>query len=535
MGILYIKVPMKYFLILLLILLTTACTAPTLSQKLHNGSVKALNNSLDNNTYNKKISILQIDELYFPESDIYTHLFSDKDIKLNYDYEPKNDIYEIKPVINSTVRYYIDQYSKRYPGYFQQYIERSNKYIYLIKDALRREGLPLQLAVLPFAESGFRTDAYSHMGAGGMWQFMPETGKIYDLKINYWVDERRDFEKATKAAVKHLKYLYENLGDWYLAIAAYNAGFYRVYYGIKKYNTNDFFELAKTGYLKKETIHYVPKFIAFSILYYNYLEYGFEPPSTPPLFYEKINLNQPVNLYVIADLLNIDIDTLKELNPDLKKPITPPDDSYSLKVPYGMKDILKDKIAKIPHQDLLKVKIYKARNGEYVENIAKKFNISKENIMEVNGLKYSRILYDTYIFIPDSNFMQMEYAKAFINEIKIDAPKVHIVKSGENLYDIAHKYGLSLYDVISYNKGINPRLIRPGQAIIITPPDDTNKVALKKSVQKKKTNSGKYIVQKGDTLWKIASEFNISVEKLMKKNNLKTATLMPGDRLIIAD
>jgi membrane-bound lytic murein transglycosylase D len=534
MGILYIKTVMRYILISLLILLT-ACASPTISQKLHKGRDIALNNSVDNNTYNKKIPPLQIDELTFSEIDINSYLFSDKQIRLNYDYVSNDELYDIAPVITPRVRYYIDRYSKKFPSYFQQYLERANKYIYLIKDTLRREGLPMQLAVLPFAESGFLTDAYSHMGAGGMWQFMPETGKIYGLKINYWVDERRDFEKATKAAAKHLKYLYENLGDWYLAIAAYNAGFYRVYYGVKKYNTNDFFKLAKTGYLKKETIDYVPKFIAFSILYYNYLEYGFEPPSTPPLFYEKINLNQPVNLYVIADLLNIDIDTLKELNPDLKKPITPPDDSYSLKVPYGMKDILKAKIANMSPQDLLKVKIYKAKNGEYVENIAKKFNVSKDNIMAVNGLKYSRILYDTYIFIPDSDFMQMEYAKAFINEIKMVAPKVHIVKSGENLYNIAHKYGLSLYDVISYNKGINPRLIRPGQAIIITPPEDTNKVALKKTAPKKKTNSGKYIVQKGDTLWKIANEFNTSVEKIMKKNNLKTATLMPGDKLIVAD
>jgi len=490
---------------------------------------------IQENTVKKKVvEDFTIESLYNPSFDVNGYLFDEQELVLNYEYVIKSNKYDIPPVITPRVRYYLDMYTKKYPASFQNFLERSNKYIYLVKDILKREGLPLQLAILPFAESGYNTDAYSYVGAGGMWQFMPSTGKIYGLDINYWVDERRDFEKSTIAAAKHLKYLYENLGDWYLAIAAYNAGFYKVYYGTKKYNTNDFFKLAKKRYLKYETKDYVPKFIALSIIYYNYIQYGFDSPSSSPLFYEKINLKQPVNLYVIADLINTDIETLKELNPDLKKPITPPNDKYNLKVPYGTKSFLKEKIAKMPPKELLKVKIYKAKQGEYVKNIANRFQSNIDDIMKVNSLKYSRILYDTYLFIPESGFMETAFANDFIQDVKIYAPKVHIVKSGESLYTIAHKYGLTLNDVIKNNRDINPRLIRPGQPIVIS--QNYSKKTLKRKKYYSPTRkliNGKYIVQSGDTLWDIARDFKTSVDKLMKINNLKTAELRPGEKLSI--
>jgi len=488
----------------------------------------------ENAVKKKVVEDFTIESLYNPSFDVDGYLFDEQELVLNYEYVIKSNKYDIPPVITPRVRYYLDMYTKKYPASFQNFLERSNKYIYLVKDILKREGLPLQLAILPFAESGYNTDAYSYVGAGGMWQFMPSTGKIYGLDINYWVDERRDFEKSTIAAAKHLKYLYENLGDWYLAIAAYNAGFYKVYYGTKKYNTKDFFKLAEKRYLKYETKDYVPKFIALSIIYYNYIQYGFDSPSSSPLFYEKINLKQPVNLYVIADLINTDIETLKELNPDLKKPITPPNDEYNLKVPYGTKSFLKEKIAKMSPKELLKVKIYKAKQGEYVKNIANRFQSNIDDIMKVNGLKYSRILYDTYLFIPESGFMQTAFANDFIQDVKIYAPKVHIVKSGESLYTIAHKYGLTLNDVIKNNRDINPRLIRPGQPIVISQNDSQKTLKRKKYYSPtRKLINGQYIVQSGDTLWDIARDFKTSVDKLMKINNLKTAELRPGEKLSI--
>lgn len=523
-------------LIICCLILISACTPirGNFNSKPEVDNVTTTKDIQKNIVKKKVVEDFTIEGLYCPSFDISEYLFDEKKFVLNYEYVINNNRYDIPLVVTPRVRYYLEMYTKKYPASFQNFLERSNKYIYLVKDILNREGLPLQLAILPFAESGYDTDAYSYVGAGGMWQFMPSTGKIYGLDINYWIDERRDFEKATIAAAKHLKYLYKNLGDWYLAIAAYNAGFYKIYNGLKKYKTNDFFKLAEKRYLKYETKDYVPKFIAFSIIYYNYLQYGFDPPSTSPLFYEKINLKQPVNLYVIADLIDTDVETLKELNPDLKKPITPPNDEYNLKVPYGTKSFLEEKIAKMSPNELLKVKIYKSKRGEIIENIAKRFKVNVDDIIKVNSLKYKRILYDTYLFIPEKDFMQMSFAKDFIEDVKIYAPKVHIVKSGETLWNIAHKYGLTLKDLIKNNRDIDPKSIRPGQPIVIAQNVSQKTLKREKSYSTKRSLiNGQYIVQSGDTLWDIARDFNTSVDKLIKINNLKTAELKPGEKLNI--
>ncbi|MGA1862149.1 LysM peptidoglycan-binding domain-containing protein [Deferribacter thermophilus] len=449
----------------------------------------------------------------------------DKKLSLNLDsenYDQKN--YDIPIVINKRVKYFIKRYTKTYPTTFQKWLNNANKYIYIVKDIFRRMGLPTDLACLPFAESGFDVYAYSPAGAGGMWQFMESTGKIYGLKNNFWMDERRDFEKATIAAAKYLKYLYEYFNDWYLAIAAYNGGFYKVMKATQRYKTKDFFKLSKYRYLKRETKDYVPKFIALTIIYKNYLRYGFEPPTSDPLLFDKIKLNQPVNLYVIADLLNTDFDTLKELNPALKKPITPPDDEFALRIPFGTKHILEQKIANMSPEELLQVKIYYAKKKESLKRIAKKFNISVNSIKKLNGLYYDYILFSGPIFIPIKKYEKSLAMQNFKNDINAIIPKVYIVKRGDTFYGIAHRFGMTVGKLLKLNKGINPRLIRPGDPIIIS------KESYKYSYNKK---TRKYRIQKGDTLWDIAKRFNTTVEKLKRKNKLKTTLLTPGDYLII--
>ena len=480
-----------------------------------------------------------LEELYAPEFNIPLLTKEEKDLYLNYEYVIKEDTFDFPLVINHQVESHIRYYSKIYPSTFRNWMEKANKYIYLVKDILRREGLPQQLAILPFVESGYDVEAYSHMGAGGMWQFMPTTGKSYGLKVNEWLDERRDFEKATHAAVRHLNELYRQLGDWYLAIGAYNAGLYKIYSGIKKYKTEDFFTLSKYRYLKNETKEYVPKFIALSILYYKYEQYGFSPPTTQPLLYEKVNFSQPVNLFVIADIIGSNYNYLRELNPDLKKPITPPDDDYSLKIPYGKKESLLEKINGLKPEDLLQVKIYKGKTGESITSIANKFKVSEDEIKGLNGFRYSKLLFDTYVFIPIPGKFDKRYQNEFANAVKIDTPKVHVVKKGENLYNIAHKYGLSLNELISYNKGVNPKLIKPGQPLIVASDyKNIKKVTVKNSYKKKSSpqlDGNKYRVKSGDSLWSIASTFNTSVSEIKKLNNLTSTVLKPGRILEIPD
>lgn len=473
----------------------------------------------------KKKILPDLDEKLFsldtPELNIdYSDLF-DKELALNMDSETFNQKnYDIPIVINDRVKFFIKRYTKLYPTTFQRWLNNANKYIYIVKDIFRRMGLPTDLACLPFAESGFDVYAYSWADAGGMWQFMNSTGKIYGLRNNFWLDERRDFEKATVAAAKYLKYLYEYFGDWYLAIAAYNAGFYKVLKATQRYKTKDFFKLARYRYLKRETKDYVPKFIALTVIYKNYLKYGFEPPETEPLIYDKIKLSQPVNLYVIADLLDTDFETLKELNPALKKPITPPNDDFELRIPYGTKNYLEKKIASMSPEELLQVKIYYAKRKESIARIAKKFRVSKKSIKKLNKLYYDYILFSGPIFIPIKRYEKSLAMQNFSNDINAVIPRVYIVRRGDTFYGIAHKYGLTVGQLMKLNKGINPRLIRPGDPIII-------------SKSERIVRYRKYKIKKGDTLWSIANRFNTSVEKIKKRNKLRTTQLIPGKYLII--
>ncbi len=485
-------------------------------------------------TTQKKVVLPEIASIEEPS---LKYTFQKSELKLDITKDILDEIpFEIPVTMTPKVKRFIKYYTKTNRKLFQRWLDRSNKYIYLSKDIFRRHGLPEELVCLAFAESGFNPHAYSRAGAGGMWQFMPATGKAYNLKINKWVDERRDFEKSTVAAAKFLKYLHNYYGDWYLAIASYNAGFYKIKRAVKKYDSNDFFELAKHPYLKNETKSYVPKFLALMIIHNNYLEYGFRPPNTEPLLYDNVKIDKQINLYTVAQLIDTDISVLKELNPALKLPFTPPNTAYKLKVPYGKKEDLVNKISKLSKDELLQVKIYKAKKGQYVKSIAKKFNASEKEIKDINGLRYSKILYNHDIYIPIKKYFNYSYYKSFAKDVRKKAPKVHIVKRGDNFYNIAHKYGLSLYDLIRLNQGINYKRIRPGQAIIVSY-DYKSRKKYKKPKAKKhyKLKSGKYVVRQGDTLWDIAKYFNTSISVIMAKNNLNSSNLRPGKVLIITN
>jgi membrane-bound lytic murein transglycosylase D len=533
---------MRYVYLFFLIIFLISCAHTTKTQIDNNVVVV----DVQPKTKKKKVKIVKdfiLESLETPKLEFPEDYFEPHELALNFIGENADSIkYDIPVVINTDVKKFIKVYTKTYPKTFQKWLNRANKYIYIAKDIFRREGLPEDLVVLAFAESGFNPMAYSKAGAGGMWQFMPYTGKLYGLRIDDWIDERRDFEESTLAAAKMLKDLYDYFGDWYLAIAAYNAGAGKVARGIKKYKTKDFFKLSKKYHLKKETKRYVPKFLALLIIYKNYLQYGFEPPVTDPLLYDRVKLNQPINLYVVAKLINNSVDTLRDLNPGLKTPITPPNDGYVLKVPYGTKEIIEKKISQSTPDELLHVKIYHARRGQKLSSIAKKYKVSVKEIKKINGIRYNKLLYSKPIFIPIKKYFDFSIAKDFAKDLNREAPKIYIVKRGDNFYNIAHRHGLSLYDLIKLNPGTNPRRIKPGQAVVVSYDykRKKKKYYYKKRHKNKKRykrtytlTGGKYIVKRGDTLWSIARHFNIPVSVIMAKNNMNSHFIKPGTVLKI--
>lgn len=456
-------------------------------------------------------------------------------------------VYDVIPLVeDSRYNHYVKRFTQDIPSVFQNWLNRSNKYLYMIKDTLRREGVPDELAYLPFTESGFNPTAVSHAGASGMWQFMRGTGKMYGLDDNVWVDERMDYEKATVAAARHFKDLYETFGDWHLALAAYNAGTGKIIRAIRMYESRDFYTLYKYGYLKRETKDYVPKYLALRYIFCNYKEYGFETPVEEPLIFDRIELKNQVNLFVVASLIGTDYKTLRDLNPELKMPVTPPVENYSLRVPYGTAEKLNQDMASMSQDALLLYKIHYGKKGESLDAIGRKYNVSLNNIKASNGLRHSKLFINTPVFIPIQKYFSPAMDSEFAKNLKPYNPEIHVVKRGETLSGIADRYGLRLNEVVAMNKGIKPNRIRPGQNLVISVDykrSDKRYVAqqttyTKYTAQAPKpavASKTKHVVKNGESLWVIAQKYGTTVNAIKRSNNLSGSQILPGKVLVITD
>ncbi len=308
-------------------------------------------------------------------------------------------------VINEKVAKYIDIYTTGSRKYLSRVLSRAHKYFYMMKKAFRDNGLPEELVYLPIIESGFNVSAYSPKHASGPWQFVKYTGRMYGLHSNWWVDERRSPEKSTIAAAKHLGDLYRWLKDWYLALAAYNAGGGKISRAIKRYKTRDYWELTRDGriFIKKETKRYVPKFIAVTIICENLDKFGFNDIAhEEPIMFDTVEIPDATDLKVIAECCNTTYDVIKELNPELKRWATPPSYyNYKLRIPYGTKEIFLENFNKIPPEERITFRRHKIKKGESIWTIAKKYNIPRDMIIKMNRLKNPRRIREgKYIIIP---------------------------------------------------------------------------------------------------------------------------------------
>ncbi len=270
---------------------------------------------------------------------------------------------------------------------FSIWLSRSGKYIELMKGILREKDLPEEIVFLPLIESGFNPYAYSPKRAVGYWQFIASTAKKYGLEINWWMDERRDPVKSTLAAADYLKDLYEIFGSWNLAIAAYNAGEGRILRALSKTKADDYWDLQKTKYIKRETKNYVPKFIAASLIANSPHEFGFQDLEyLPPLNYDTVIIESPIDLEIAAQCAETSLDVIKELNPELRRWCTPPDvPGYLLKIPEGIGNIFLQNLSEIPEEKRLTIDRYTVKKGDTLIKIAKKIHIPLKAIRDLNA------------------------------------------------------------------------------------------------------------------------------------------------------
>ncbi|MBI5558898.1 MAG: LysM peptidoglycan-binding domain-containing protein [Deltaproteobacteria bacterium] len=465
--------------------------------------------------------------------------------------------YDYPVTMNRQVEFYLDFFQNKYRDIFTRWLERSTRYLPMIKEELREAGLPEDLAYLPMIESGYSLTAFSTAKAVGPWQFMTPTAKDYSLEINSYVDERRDPEKSTKAAVAYLSDLYDMFGDWHLTVAAYNAGCGKISRGLKAYNKDDFWELAREEYLNGETKRYVPKLIAAIIIAKNPEKYGFTGINyQPPLAYETIEVPAWTSLRAVEVACNADLEELRNLNRSLPQLVTPPDqENYPLKVPVGKKELVAKNLPRVKETVTTDFKTHVVGEKETLTKICKLYDVNKTTLLKTNNLRKSSLSPGMRLRIP---YQVSEYiltdkdipAQARGN---IDNRMVqHKVQPGETLSLIAKRYNVSIDLIVSWNKLSDIHHINVGQQLAIYDTDAKGaatvvtasrpETATTTAAKKEATKSAKapsqptfYKVQDGDTLWKIARRFDLDPGQLKQWNKLRSNVILPGTLLKVAD
>ena len=301
--------------------------------------------------------------------------------------------FSIPVVENDRVLYFVDYFRGKKRGFFETALARSGRYIPMMATILQEEGLPEDLVYLSLIESGFSLHALSRAKALGPWQFIKNTGLRYGLKINSWLDERKDPVKSTRAAAAYLKDLHLQFGEWFLAAAAYNAGERKVERAINHSQTDDFWRLSQKTYLKSETRNYIPKFIAAALIAGTPQKYGFgDIVYEPPMEYDEVTIEKPLKLETVAKMAGTTVKVIKELNPALLRNITPPNENgFVLRLPAGSGKTFAEAYQLLPAAARTKVIAHKVKKGETLLGIAKNYGLRVNQLMELNGLRDRRI------------------------------------------------------------------------------------------------------------------------------------------------
>ena len=417
-------------------------------------------------------------------------------------------------VTNSQVESYIRYFQGKGRKGFNIWLRRYVQYKELILPILEEYDLPEELIVVSMIESGFDPKAVSKAKAVGLWQFMYSTGKQYGLKRNWYIDERQDPVKSTRAAAKYFLDLYDEFEDWYLVLAAYNTGPGRLNRALNLHETSDYWQLYS---LPKDTKNYIPYYLSSAIILKNPEKYGFKIPKVSPLKFDIVTIEKSADLSVIAKSADTKVSTIKKLNPELRQPATPSNGPYVLNIPLGKKDSFYEKFNKIPDDEKFAVQNveHRVKKGENLISIASKYRVLVADLQTINNISNKDFLsIGQRLKIPVKGGLYSNYPEKV----------VYKVRSGDTLGHIAEEYNTRASEIRKWNNMGGSSLIRPGQKLTLFVKGQPVKDTPKKNV---------YIVKSGDSLGKIARKNNTSVNKIKNWNNIKSDTIYPGQKLTI--
>jgi membrane-bound lytic murein transglycosylase D len=474
----------------------------------------------------------------------------DPNIKAKAEAEIQSTHSDLPLMMTDQVAGYINYFSTRGRGTIERALVRSGRYDDMIRNTLKEEGVPQDLIFLAQAESGFHPLALSRAGARGIWQFMASRAKGYGLERDWWLDERQDPEKSTRAAARHLKDLYNQFGDWYLAMAAYNSGPGTVQSAVKRTGYADFWELYRRNVLPKETRNYVPIIVAVTIMAKNPEQYGLDHlDKDKPVAYDTVILDHPVDLRLVAECVDVSAADLQELNPSLLRMTTPKDRPFELHVPADTKEKFETAIAAIPPDMRVWWRYHKVQPGDTLASVARTYRTTSKAIAEANNLDDDAPLpTDDKILIPvaPGKSVSGEETATYAR-----SPIRYKVRKGDTVETVAENFAVPPAMIRKWNhlKGDSLR----GRSVLyvhlpVTPGSaDRSQVAAKSGSHKTNTSGAHksapasentsanvlhHKVKQGETLYSIANSYKTTVDAL-KRDNRNVAVLRPGMVLVI--
>jgi membrane-bound lytic murein transglycosylase D len=398
----------------------------------------------------------------------------------------KSSSHDLPLTVNDVVASYLNFFqTPRGRAIVENGLRRKGKYQEMIARVLHEEGVPQDLIYLAQAESAFQPQALSRAGARGIWQFVQWRGNEYGLKRSWWVDERMDPEKATRAAAEHLRDLYGLYGDWYLAMAAYNCGPGNVQKGIERTGYADFWELYKRNVLPRETKNYVPIILALTLIAKDAQHYGVAVEPDQPEETDVVKPGRAIDLRLVAETIEVDVDTLRTMNPSLLRMVTPDDPNFVLHVPQGTSEKFSAEIADIPADKWVSWRRHRVETGETLTAIAKKYHVTPVSIAEANDLERGEVLTPgEKLIIPAAR--PLEETRSRLVRYR--------VRKGDTLGGIADQFSVTSEDVRKWN-GLKTGKVSRGMVLRIYtvggPPETRTVKHSTNSTVKKKTTSSK--------------------------------------------
>lgn len=435
-------------------------------------------------------------------------------------------------------------------------LSRATRYMPMILATLEEVGVPRELAWVPLIESLFKPYAYSRARAMGMWQFMSGTARLYGMRVDWAVDERKDPVRATRTAAIYLKDLYEEMGSWELALASYNGGKGRVQRAIERHGTRDFWRIAETRYLARETRDFVPKIFAAIHIGTDPERFGLTVVPQEPFEYDEAIVDSVTDLRVLADAAGTTMAEIQELNPHLRSTTPPNVDEYVVRVPKGSKQSFETALAAIPPGDRVHFLEHRISSGETISEIAARYGASQSSIMEMNNIRNARRLQIGQRLVIPVGEPGRYYTGQPLSGYDQGEQITYRVQRGDTLVQIARLHRTTIANLMRWNS-LSSDLIYPGDRLVVyygitgTRPVPATATSTTPSASRARSTSSPsssprsaapgarsdtrsvYTVRRGDNFYDIAQKLDVTVDELKSWNNRRSDLLHPGDKLVV--